>query len=300
MIPPAPTTDFANVGETTLIHRFGSLHTKLKLEIIGAYLPAYTRALSNSPFKTHYIDAFAGTGHCDITVDGKTLSVPGSAFRAIECAPPFHKLVFIEKSKRWTKALERLREAASNRDITVVHGDANRALPSCLSALSARHDRAIVFLDPYGMEVEWTTLEKIASTRLADLWYLFPLSGLYRQATKLEANVSKEKAAALTRICGPNDWRTEFYPPKQDLLGPVPGFRTLDPSELADRVKGWLETIFPKVAEPKLLYRKSAVGTRIPIFALFFAISNPSPRAIDLALRIAGAVLKKDWETGPT
>jgi three-Cys-motif partner protein len=279
---------------------FGSSHTKLKLEIIGAYLPAYTRALSKSIFKTHYIDAFAGTGHCDITVDGKTLTVPGSAFRAMECNPPFHRLIFIEKSKKWAAALDAMKKAQPTRDIDVIRGDANRALPACIAELSAHNDRAIVFLDPFGMQVEWGTLERVARSKLADVWYLFPLSGLYRQATRLEAKVSPDKAAALTRTFGPHDWRAEFYPEKFDLLGRAPGSRTLSAAELASCVKRWLESIFVKVSEPKLLYRKSAVGARIPIFALFFAVSNPSQRAIEIAFRIADAVLKKDWETGPT
>jgi len=276
------------------LHRFGSLHTRLKLEIIGAYLPAYTNALKKLPFTLHYIDAFAGTGDCVIKVNGQQMTVPGSASLAIECSPPFHKLVFIEKSKKWAHALERMKAATPTRDITVVHGDANRALPERLATMSIRRDRAIVFLDPYGMEVEWSTLKQVAQTQFADVWYLFPLSGLYRQATKSEADLSAEKAAALTRIFGTEDWRSAFYPEKLDLFGPMPGVRTLGVSELVAWVKRRLETIFPKVAEPKLLYRESTVGTRIPIFALFFAISNPSQRAIDLALRIADFVLKKE------
>ena len=32
-----------------------------------------------------------------------------------------------------------------------------------------------MFLDPYGMQVKWSTLEAIASTRAIDMWLLFPL-----------------------------------------------------------------------------------------------------------------------------
>ena len=39
-----------------------------------------------------------------------------------------------------------------------------------------------MFLDPYGMEVEWKTLQAVAATRAIDVWFLFPLAGLYRQA----------------------------------------------------------------------------------------------------------------------
>lgn len=35
--------------------------------------------------------------------------------------------------------------------------------------------RAVVFLDPFGMQVEWRTIERIGQTKAIDLWILFPL-----------------------------------------------------------------------------------------------------------------------------
>ena len=273
-------------------HRFGSVHTKIKLDAIAKYLPAYTTALKNVPFTLHYIDAFAGTGMCDIKVAGKEIRVPGSAKIAIECAPPFHKMVFIETGLRKVKALERLGKAATGRSITIIRDDANVALPKCLSALNAQKDRAIVFLDPKGMQVEWETLRKIASTRVVDVWYLFPLSGLYRQATRNAASIDAHKAASLTRILGTDEWRPAFYAPHpQDVLfGARPAIRKVEVPQMLAWVKARLETIFAGVEGPKVLYRSGSSHQQIPIFALFFAVSNP--RARDLALRIAAGVLK--------
>lgn len=78
-------------------HRFGAEHTKEKLQALQDYLPAYTTALGRR-FTLHYIDAFAGTGECVIRIAGQDLTVPGSASIAIDCKPPFHKMVFIELS----------------------------------------------------------------------------------------------------------------------------------------------------------------------------------------------------------
>jgi hypothetical protein len=33
----------------------------------------------------------------------------------------------------------------------------------------------VLFLDPYGMQVDWTTIEAIARTKAIDLRVLFPL-----------------------------------------------------------------------------------------------------------------------------
>ena len=40
--------------------------------------------------------------------------------------------------------------------------------------------RALVFLDPYGMQVEWETIKSIAKTQAIDLWILFPLGTVNR------------------------------------------------------------------------------------------------------------------------
>lgn len=70
--------------------------------------------------------------------------------------------------------------------------------------------------------------------------------------------------------------------------------RTLDIPRILAWLKNRLETIFPGVSTPKVLYQTMKNGKRgAPIFALFFAVSNPSKRAKELALRIAEGVLNK-------
>lgn len=274
-------------------HKFGGEHTQEKLQALRDYLPAYTTALGKR-FTLYYIDAFAGTGECDISVGGKQLRVPGSASIAIDCKPPFNKMVFIEKAASRVRALEKLRQAARHRDITVVKDDANVAVPAHLAALR-RSARAVILLDPYGMTVDWTTLEKISASKLADVWYLFPLSGLYRQAAKDSRNIDAFKEASLTRIMGPHDWKTALYEPKpmQDLFGDDSDMRTADPKRMAEWVKECLQTVFPRVHGPKILYQTRQDGKQgPPLYALFFLVSNPEPKALALALKFAKAVLK--------
>jgi len=153
-------------------HNFGGEHTQEKLEAVGNYLPAYTTALSKL-FTLCYIDAFAGSGECDITVAGKKMRVQGSASIALQGTPPFHRLLFVEKNAGRTRALRKLAEGAKGRTITVVQGDANVEVPAYLGTLR-RLERAVVLLDPYGMTVDWKTLEQIASTKLARLVSLSP------------------------------------------------------------------------------------------------------------------------------
>ncbi|MGQ0655063.1 MAG: three-Cys-motif partner protein TcmP [Betaproteobacteria bacterium] len=279
--------------ESERAHSFGSLHTIAKLETLGKYLAAYTTALK-SRFRLHYLDAFAGAGVCHVKVGDQRLMVPGSASIAIGCEPKFHRMVFIEKSKRRAEALERLKERESGRDIEIIRGDANFALPRYVAQLDRRADRAITFLDPYGMQVAWSTLRDLAASEIVDVWYLFPLSALYRQATRSAAGIDADKAAALTRIFGADEWRTAFYSEAKqtDLFGPAPDERTADVPQMEEWVKKRLETILPAVLDPVILHLTLPSGKRgAPLFAFFFAIANPSPRAKALALRIAKGVL---------
>jgi three-Cys-motif partner protein len=280
-------------------HHFGGEHTVIKLAALRAYLPSFTQALKNQPFRLHYIDAFAGTGLCNVKIGDRKLLVPGSASIAVACQPEFHRLVFIEKNLRKVQALERLRARAHGRDISIIHGEAAQALPACLAGMRSS-DRATVFLDPFGMQVSWETLKIVASSRIADVLYLFPLSGLYRQATKDAAAIDDDKSNALTRILGTRDWYEAFYapPPQIDLFNEQPSdVRVADVPQMLAFVKQRLESIFPGVLPAKVLRRQIerrgvVEDTGPPLFALFFAVSNPKPRALELAMRMARAILK--------
>lgn len=72
-------------------HSFGEPWTRIKLEALEKYLVAFNTALSKQNFTRLYIDAFAGTGRCDIKVDGEKKTVDGSARRALTTNPAFHK-----------------------------------------------------------------------------------------------------------------------------------------------------------------------------------------------------------------
>jgi three-Cys-motif partner protein len=69
-------------------HAFGGIWTRIKLEALEKYLLAFNTALSKQTFTRIYIDAFAGTGRCDIKVDGEKTSIDGSARRALA---PIHR-----------------------------------------------------------------------------------------------------------------------------------------------------------------------------------------------------------------
>jgi len=146
--------------------KFGAAHTQIKLGALANYLPAYTTALRKAGFTLHYVDAFAGTGKCTISSGGRDMTIPGSAWLALACDPPFHRFTFIEKVRSKAKQLRQLLSEFPGRTTAVEEGDANDLLPAFLATLGSG-DRAVVNLDPFGMDVHWATLEKIASSQIA-------------------------------------------------------------------------------------------------------------------------------------
>lgn len=277
-------------------HSFGGIWTLIKLEALEKYLVAFNTALSRQNFTRIYIDAFAGTGRCDITVDGEKTSVDGSARRALSANPPFDKYCFIELRAKKLAALKALEAEYPGKSIEVIRDDANAALKTLCEKYAWRNERAVLFLDPFGMHVEWTTLQAIAKTGAIDVWYLFPYSGLYRQAAKNADAMDSDKEESITRLLGTDEWRQVFYAPKRQssLFGGDDGDeREADHHQMLDFVSKRLKKLFPAVTDPKILYQAgdSKNPSGAPLFALYFAASNPSPKAFGLATKIAKDVL---------
>lgn len=290
-------------------HFFGSQSTDLKLEIIEKYLQAFTTALRTKFPKLWYIDAFAGTGTrtvehkaeaADLIHEAKAARIEqrrGSATIALETTPPFDRIVFIDLLKRHCRALEQLATSYPGRKIDVLRGDANARILDLIQGQKWNGTRAVLFLDPYGMHVDWTTLQAIRATEAIDVWYLVSLEGLFRQAAKDPEKLTEYKRAKVTAMVGCDDWEAEWYPtaPVGDLLAlmgvnePAPGGRrTATIGEMEAFFKRRLESLFPKVCPPLRLKNKGGVET----FSLFFAASNPDPVAYGLATRIASQILK--------
>ena len=176
-------------------HEFGGPWTELKLDAIDAYAHFFTQALKKQEFELWYIDGFAGTGtriskrEVGGLLEGGPTAVEeevlaGSARRALLVEPPFHHLVLLDEDPAHFRALCSLAKEFRGRDIRPLKGDANERIREILEAPPwtgprAWAQRALVFLDPYGMTVRWPTLEMLAATERADVWYLVNLKGLF-------------------------------------------------------------------------------------------------------------------------
>ena len=109
--------------------------------------------------------------------------------------------------------------------ISVRVADANTFLQEWCRETDWDRNRAVVFLDPYGMQVDWSAIEAIAATGAIDFWILFPLGQAVNRLLTRNDIPGGGQAQRLTRFFGTEDWKQAFYeeasdqPNMLDLLG---------------------------------------------------------------------------------
>lgn len=293
-------------------HYFGGVWTELKLEAISAYSKFFTGALKAKDFELWYIDPFAGTGSREemretgglLSEQAPTeelVSYPGSAARALSIQPPFHHFVFGDERKDRRDALAELRDKHPGKDIRIVPGDANEALqqlfgqpPLAQGSMARGSARALVFLDPYGMSVKWATLQALARSERADVWFLVNLKAAVQQLCKDHGALDAHKRSALYECFGTHEWEKQFYEfdnRQGHLFSEKPetrGFRNADKAAVAAYHRKRLESLFMYVSDPLPL----AVGAHDDYFLLYCMSNNPYPSARALIAKGAGWVVK--------
>jgi three-Cys-motif partner protein len=275
---------------------FGGNWTTDKLVRVGKYLSAYTTIMNKEHFRFAYIDAFAGSGYCALkkSEDDGSLQLPvfaeaetkdfvdGSARVALQVKPRFHRYIFIEKDITRIADLEKLKAdfPALKDSIVLVNADANTYLTD-LCQMDWSKNRAVLFLDPYGMQVEWQTIAAIAKTGAIDLWILFPLGVAVNRLLKKDGKIDPCWRKKLDAI-----WYSVFYKTKTEptLFNPAESYvqKVADFNSISMYFVKRLKSIFPGVAENPL----PLLNTRnIPLYLLCFASGNRkgAPTAIKIA-----------------
>jgi three-Cys-motif partner protein len=290
---------------------FGGDWTSDKLERIRKYLHAYTTIFAKNPraqkLTPIYVDAFAGTGYrskpqqadddsplFDEFADPETQGfLKGSARIALEIEPAFQRYIFIEKDTSRAQKLEALKQDFPQKAnaIQIVQEDANTYLKNWCRNTDWRSTRAVVFLDPYGMQVEWSLIEAIAETQAIDLWLLFPLGVAVNRLLPRISTPPEGWARALTRIFGTDDWRDAFYMRQtmSTLFGEEEQTKKdADLERIGEFFVKRLKTVFCSVVENPLPLRNSR---NVPLYLLCFAAGNP--KGAKTAVKIAQHILKK-------
>ena len=287
---------------------FGGRWTAEKLERLRKYLHAYVQILDKQPWCEEfcYIDAFAGTGYNtpkaptdiedtpsllpEVTAADTQEFLDSSVRIALQIEPPFKRYVFIEKDGSKASELNRLKadypDLADR--IEPVTGDANTEIQRICSTWNWSKRRAVLFLDPFGMQVTWSTIEAVAKTGAIDMWLLFPAGiGVNRLLPK-HGDIPESWRRRLDAFLGVPEsvWHPEFYKTEQqqDLFGEVAASQKIATIKSIGRFFNQrLKTVFDNVApEPLELCNDSGTS----LYLLCFAAKNAT------ALKIANHILR--------
>lgn len=282
---------------------FGGAHTRRKLDVVAKYLAAYVTVMKKQDFRLFYVDGFAGSGASTSKAeveryDGPSLFpvgdlIEGSPVRALGIVPPFDHYVFVDKNRANVRSLNALKEQFPDRSIELVPGDANDALAAVCERLNAhRLNRAVVFLDPFGLSVRWATIQLLAETKKVDLWYLVPVDGMSRQIRD-DGNFLPG-ASKIDEIWGSEEWRNQAIrrvDPCNDLFGKVD-----ERVQKVARAKQFSEMFRDHLAQ---VFSGGVAQHYLPLgrgrrhdFSLMFACANPSKAAFGAALNIANHILR--------
>jgi three-Cys-motif partner protein len=290
------------------LQKFGERSwTQDKLARVRKYLEAYGKIMRKRAYKFAYIDGFAGTGYhepqqkndegANLFPEAEDAEVEafldGSARIALQVEPRFGKYISIEKSRKKAAELEKLRDEFPDRrdDIAIERKEANDYLQDLCLNRSWRKHRAVLFLDPFGMQASWQTIEAIARTRAIDTWILFPVSAVNRLLRR-DAEIPEAWRRRLDTMFGEPGWFDVFFP--QDRSGLfveecVVRWKNADIASIGKYFNGRLASVFADVAEHPYTLRNTRGA---PLFLLCFAASNPY--AAKTAIRIAQDILRRD------
>lgn len=292
-------------------HEFGGDWTDTKLKCLEGYLRAYRSIFSANKkakyFRTWYVDAFAGTGERTAKIEtGSSGGLfdefydethetaryrKGSADIALSLDSPFDSYLFIDKSASHADRLRSListKHAQMAQRVKCIVGDANALLASWVAERDWKKERAVVFLDPYGLQVKWETVQLLGQTKGVDLWYLFPVGMGPMRMIPRDGIVPEPWSEKLDELFGTHEWKNRFFrqSSQQSLFGEAPQEENAISIELASAfVKERLGLCFHKVADGMILRNSKS----FPMYLLCFAASNE--RGAGPALRIANSIL---------
>jgi three-Cys-motif partner protein len=184
--------------------------SEAKLELLTHYLQGFARAVRGRSNEAICLDLFAGSFENDRRHG--TGKFPGSPQIALNTQPEFTKLAFFElRGPAARLRADILSAQPGDGRWRVFEGDCNETLPSALSWLNpVRWAPTFAFLDPRGVQVAWSTVEKLANWRRdkktkVEQWILMPEPALAR-VLGLRGVRGRRSADRLDRLFGSHDW----------------------------------------------------------------------------------------------
>jgi three-Cys-motif partner protein len=257
-----------------------------KLALIAYYLPKFAELCTEKAHGWYFVDGFAGIG---ANSSPEFATAKGSALLGVTQEPPASRALLVELNADDAAILEHRVQPHSER-VRVICGDTNRVLPTALgSDLTNLYLPAFCVLDPYGLNLNWSTVEACAKHRAYgtpyELLVYFSTPGAARSAGVRAPGFMEANQARLNLTFGGDAWRAIAEMQQEGRLATGDaGRRYLDLYESQLRELGYTEILHrPAVRQDgNLVYHLvfasgNAVGRNIMTWAFNRAFARQKP-----------------------
>lgn len=287
---------------------WGGDWTKQKLDAFEKYVRAYLKIMNKQKEKyngwptTIYFDGFAGSG-INLPKEDNLKSDPlnglelekeasqyyvGAAERVVSMDLSFDEYYFVDYNK---KAIESLKKKLSpsqkgNRVYKYIVKDVNEGINKLSLHLDSKKS-ALVFLDPFGMDIQWNTISLLKGKRV-DLWILIPtgvaINRLLDREGELRHLDKLEECLGLSET----EIKREFYLEREEFNlfnGKIKSLEKISDSisHITKLYIKQLKTIWNFVTDEPLVLINSK---NVPIYHFVFASNNST------AFKIASGIIK--------
>ena len=279
---------------------WGGAWTEKKLDAFTKYVRSYLTILNkNKHWETIYFDGFAGCGtrkkkentelYLQLLSEEEEHIYKGAAERVLSIENlSFDYYYFIDKNeKAITKLKNKLNSKFPNIKLICKNDDVNEQLKLLSEALKTNKYAALIFLDPFGMQIDWNSIANLKGTR-SDIWILVPTGVIINRL--LDKKGELKNSAKLESFFGLSKDEIKDYFYTQETTNTLFGEEEIvtkvsEPIEkIAKLYVKRLGTIWKFVTKsPLVLYNSK--GT--PIFHFVFA-SN-----YEVAVKIAKQIIDK-------
>lgn len=242
--------------------------SEVKLAILEEYAKPYNQILrSRKPgFHPIYIDGFAGAGHHK--AKGSDRIIEGSPQRALTVEPPFEFFHFVDIDGARVTELKRLSSGRSN--VSVYQGDCNEILTGeVFPRISyANFQRVLCILDPYGLHLNWGTIQMAGQSKVIEIFLNFPVMDMNMNVLWHNSErVLVPQRERMTKFWGDDSWEKAAYRTTPGLFGEMQEKNSIIP--VVDAFRDRLKKVAGFKFVPKPMPMRNGKGAIV--YFLFFA-----------------------------
>ena len=272
----------------------GEVWRQKQLEAFSNYLEAYLEISGERPWwKTIYFDGFSGSGAPNVsrTPHGyhplaEESWYKGVAERVLRLDKSFDYYYFVHNHESILALQAKVSNMAEAEGKTLLfrQNECSHELKNLSSAMQRDDYAALLFLDPFGMHIEWDAIAALKGTR-SDLWICMPtdviVNQLLSETGKLEDLEPLESFFGMSE----KEIREEMQRNEKQMTlfaeDDLPGSVTTSLHHIASLYTSRLHTIWKHVTETPITLSNSH---NQPVYHFLFASNNPASATLAPAI----------------